>query len=67
MRTRSIVDLSTHPNAFVTVKAVAEHLAVTDKTVRKWIEAGVLPAYRFKTQWRIALTDAVAFVQRARF
>jgi excisionase family DNA binding protein len=44
-----------------------EHLKVQDKTVRKWIKGGVLPAYQFRTEWRIALADAVAFVERARF
>jgi excisionase family DNA binding protein len=48
------------------VSAFAAHLAVQRKTVMKWITAGVLPAYRFNGQWRIARVDALGFVQRAR-
>jgi hypothetical protein len=46
MRKRSIVDLDTHPDPFITVQVFAEHLTVQDKTVRKWIHAGLLPSYR---------------------
>ena len=67
MPKRRITDLATHPHAFVSVSAFAEHLSVKDKMVRKWIRAGVLPAYRFAGQWRIAVKDAAAFVERGRF
>ena len=67
MRNRSIVDLATHPDAFVTVQAFAQHLSVADKTVMTWIKAGVLPAYRFQGEYRIRKTDAIAFIDRARF
>jgi hypothetical protein len=44
---------------------------VGDKLVRKWIRAGVLPAYRFPPgptgEVRIAKADAIAFIERARF
>jgi excisionase family DNA binding protein len=40
---------------------------VSDKTVRKWIKAGVLTAYQFQGEWRIRKADAVVFVERARF
>ena len=42
-------------------EAVCEHLP------NGIIKAGVLPAYRFKGEWRIARSDAVAFVERGRF
>ena len=42
-----------------------------DDTVRRWIKAGVLPAYRFPPgptgEVRIAKADAIAFIERARF
>ena len=66
MPKRRITDLATHPHAFVTVPAFAEHVSVKDKMVRKWIRAGVLPAYRFSGQWRISKADAIAFVERGR-
>ena len=64
MRKRSIKDLATHADAFITVPAFARYLNVPDKMVRKWIRAGVVPAYCFVGEWRIAKTDAVAFVEQ---
>jgi excisionase family DNA binding protein len=40
---------------------------VSDKTVRKWIKAGVLTAYQFQGEWRIRKADAVALAEQARF
>jgi predicted site-specific integrase-resolvase len=56
----------------VSVEAFATYLAVSPKTVRKWIRAGVLPVYSFPPLpligvWRIRTSDALAFVERARF
>ena len=64
MRKRGISDLATHPDAYLAVPAFAQYLNVPDKTVRKWIRAGVLPAYCFHGEWRIARTDAVLFIER---
>jgi hypothetical protein len=52
---------------FITRPHLAEHLGVHDKTVCKRIKAGVLPAFWFKGEWRIAKTDAIAFIKRSRF
>jgi len=65
-----IVDLQTHPHAYVTVQTFAAYLGFQERTVRKWIDAGTLPAYRFPPSvgdWRIRTADAIAFVERARF
>jgi excisionase family DNA binding protein len=51
MRKRGISDLPTHSDVYLTVPAFAEHLNVPDKTVRKWLHAGVLTAYRFQSEW----------------
>jgi excisionase family DNA binding protein len=67
MRKRGISDLPTHSDVYLTVPAFAEHLNVPDKTVRKWIHAGVLTTYRFQSEWRISQTDAVLFVEGVRF
>jgi excisionase family DNA binding protein len=48
MRKHGISDLCAHPDAYITVPAFAEHLNVSDKTMRKWIKAGVLTAYQFQ-------------------
>jgi excisionase family DNA binding protein len=41
---------------------VAEACRVSDKTVRRWIEAGDLPAARLGNQWRIFPRDLNRFV-----
>jgi excisionase family DNA binding protein len=68
---RTITDLQSHPDANITVQAFARYLDVQDKTVMKWIRAGVLPAHQFPPdtpggEIRIRKVDAVAFVERAR-
>ena len=62
-----ITDLDKYPLAYLTIPEFAEYLLVQDRTVRKWIGADVLPAFRFQGQWRIAKADAIAFIERARF
>ena len=52
---------------YLTVPAYAARLAVHENTVRKWIRAGVLPAYRFEGEWRIRISDAARFEEQARF
>jgi excisionase family DNA binding protein len=69
-RTQRIADLATHPAAYVTVQAFAAYLGFQERTVRKWIDAGALPAYRFPPvigDWRIKTADAIAFIEQARF
>ena len=59
---------SRHPSGRLHhLPAFADHLNVQDKSVRKWIKAGLLPAYRFVGEVRIAKADAIAFIERARF
>lgn len=41
---------------------VAETCRVSDKTVRRWIQAGDLPAAKLGGQWRIRHRDLNAFV-----
>jgi excisionase family DNA binding protein len=41
---------------------VAETCRVSDKTVRRWIKAGDLPAARLGNQWRIFPRDLKTFV-----
>ncbi len=48
------------------VTQIAKVLNVTDRTVRNWIYAGLLPAARFGLIYRIADVDFQAFVRRAR-
>lgn len=46
---------------YLTVKETAELFRVCGKTVRRWIEAGTLPATRLGRGWRIARSDLKAF------
>lgn len=54
----------------LTVQEVAERTRVTPLTVRRWINAGELPASKLggdKAGWRIDEEDLVAFIDRRRF
>ncbi len=48
---------------FYTVAGVAELLAVSTRSVRRWIAAGELLAHRFGRQIRISELDLRAFVE----
>jgi excisionase family DNA binding protein len=50
---------------FLTVGAIAAKIGVREDTVRKWIRAGSLKAYRFGSDLRIDLADAEAYVERS--
>ena len=50
----------------LTVEAVAEHCAVSVKTVRRWIEDGTLPIHRFGRAIRISESDLAALIRRCR-
>jgi excisionase family DNA binding protein len=63
----AILDLSTHPFAFVTVNELAKYWRVTSGLVREAIEAGELEAITFRGgKWRITTRAAIAFEQKAR-
>jgi excisionase family DNA binding protein len=51
---------------FYTVAQVAELLAVSTRSVRRWIAAGELLAHKFRRQVRVAEIDLLAFLQRHR-
>jgi excisionase family DNA binding protein len=48
--------------SFYTIEQVAEALAVSTRTVRRWATAGLLPTHRFNGLVRIADRDLLAFV-----
>jgi excisionase family DNA binding protein len=47
---------------FFTVKQVAEALAVSTRTVRRWIESGEVVAHHLGGAVRVAETDLKAFL-----
>jgi len=59
--------MSTKPvTRFFTVAQVAELLAVSTRSVRRWIAAGELLAHKFRHQVRVAEIDLLAFLQQHR-
>jgi excisionase family DNA binding protein len=50
---------------FYTVKETAQHLRLCEKQIRRLIEHGELPAYRFGAAIRIKKQDVDAYVQRS--
>lgn len=49
--------------ALLTLDQTAEHLRVSTKSVRRWIEAGDLIAHRFGRQLRISDADLQTFIR----
>jgi excisionase family DNA binding protein len=47
---------------FLTVAQVAERLKLNQQTVRNWIDAGTLPAYRVGRRVRVSQADFDRFV-----
>lgn len=48
-----------------TVQEVAQQLRVSERTVRKWVEDGDLPAFHIgKRGYRIRESDLIAFIER---
>jgi excisionase family DNA binding protein len=53
-------------NSFLSVADVADHLGVSDKTIRRWIGGGELHAHRLGRQIRINSDDLTAFLASRR-
>ena len=50
-------DLSDRIEAMLTIEDVADFCQVSRKTIRRWINAGDLPAAKLGAQWRIRPRD----------
>jgi excisionase family DNA binding protein len=50
----------------LTIDQTAEHLQVSTKTLRRWIDAGDLVAHRIGRQLRISASDLQTFIQARR-
>lgn len=46
------------------VETIARDLDVSEGTVRSWIRDGLLPAAKFRKEYRIRREDYEAFIQR---
>jgi len=53
---------SKSPAKLFTVEEIAECVGVCERTVRRWIEKGLLVAHRFNGLVRISETDFQAFL-----
>lgn len=51
----------TESDELLTTSEAAEYLRTTQRTIYRWIEAGVLPAAKFGGRWRIRRRDLEAF------
>ena len=49
----------------LTVSDVAELLDVSDRTVRNWVQTGVLKAYRFGREYKITQTHLNEFIKQS--
>ena len=49
---------------YLTVAEVAEVLGVSEKTVRNYINHGMLKAYKLGTGWKMEMVDVEAFIQK---
>ena len=62
-----ILDLSTHPEPYVSVGGLAEYWGVSRKQIYKQLDAGTLKAIRLGPRlYRIHTSDAREFEERAR-
>jgi excisionase family DNA binding protein len=62
-----IESLDTYAEPHVSLRQLARYWQVDRRTVRKWIESGLLPAKKLgPTIWRIRIEDARAFDSTAR-
>lgn len=52
--------------SFWSVSAIAEHLGVCQRTVRRWIEKGELISHSFGRRVRVADADYQAFLRHHR-
>lgn len=49
-----------------TMQEISKELRVTTKTVRNWIEQGILKAYKFGSQYRVELKDYEEFLSKSK-
>ena len=50
----------------LTIKDVADRLLLSERTVRRLLDAGELRAFRLGRQWRISLLDLQKYLEECR-
>ena len=66
MNTDTNVTPGHHLLSILTVPQTAEHLQVSEKTIRRWIKSGDLIAHRLGRQLRISESDLRDFIRMRR-
>lgn len=52
-----------HDEPPVSIKEAARHLSLSEKTIRRMIDDGQLPAFKIRGVWRIRLSDVRKLIQ----
>ena len=58
-----MADPRNSPETLLTIEDVANLCRVSEKTVRRWIDAGDLAAAKLGAQWRIRPRDLELFIR----
>ena len=54
---------TTPSDSFRTIRDIAEELQISERTVRRWIDAKKLIAHQFGNRWRVSPRDFDTFVR----
>lgn len=64
---KPIVNIETHDEPVVRLTQVAAYLGVDPRTVRKWVQAGLLRAFQLPGgDWRVEIDRVRAFIEEHR-
>ncbi len=55
-----------NPEPWVNLEAVAEHLAVSTDTVRRWIREREMPAHKVGGMWRFKVSEVDSWVREGK-
>lgn len=57
---------ATRPQPLLSVRDIADRLKLSQRTVRRWIERGDLPAHRFGSAVRVSEDDLALYLFKHR-
>lgn len=60
------MELNNTEERWVNLEDVAEHLGISQDTVRAWIKAGKLPAYKAGKRYKFKLSEVDAWVREGK-
>lgn len=59
-----IIDPATHPRRYASIRVAAVYLEVDEKTLRKFMDTGLLAFMQFGERRKIAISELVDFERR---